>query len=88
MKTCFTFFSGALATCDILNAEAVGKAPFKIFIQKRLFAKTLKYHAPLPRQSLKCVWFSCKDQEAKVLEDEDSPNISTTESLLTAANSL
>ena len=38
---------------DILTAEAVGKAAFKTFIQKRLVAKTLKFHASLPMLFLK-----------------------------------
>ena len=53
----FCIFSGARArnevANDILNAEAVGKAAFKTCIQKRLVTKTLKFHEPLPRQSLK-----------------------------------
>ena len=38
---------------DVLNDEAVGKAAFKTFIQKRLVDKIFKFHEPLPRQSLK-----------------------------------
>ena len=52
----FCISSGARAQAeaanDILNTEAVGKAAFKTFIQKRLVAKTLKFHASLPRLSL------------------------------------
>ena len=54
-KDLFCISSGARApdeiANDILNAEAVGKAAFKSFTQKKLVAKTLKFHTP-PRQSL------------------------------------
>ena len=53
----FCVSSGARAQAevanDILNAEAVGKAASKIFIQKRHVAQTLKFDASLPRQSIK-----------------------------------
>ena len=48
----FCISSGARAQAevanDILKAEAVGKAAFKTFIQKRLVPQTLKFHASLP----------------------------------------
>ena len=65
----FCIYCGARAQAevanDILYAEAVGKAAFKTFIQKRFFAKTLKLHAYLPRQSLKMFGFLEKTTKLK-----------------------
>ena len=56
MEDQFSIYSGARAQAevanDILNVEAVVKAAFKTFIQKRLVAKTIRFHASLLRQSL------------------------------------
>ena len=47
-----------------MNAEAVDKAAFKTFIQKRLVAKTLKFRAPLSNQSL--MMFGCLEKTKKL----------------------
>ena len=66
---------------DILNAKVVGIEAFNTFIQKRLVSKTLKPRTSHPIQSLTTFGSLDKNEEAKVLEDEDSPNITPTKSL-------
>ena len=65
----FCVSSGARAQAevanDILNAEAVGNAAFKTFIQQRLVPQTLKFGGSLPRQSLKALGSPEKTKKLK-----------------------
>ena len=75
----FYISSGARAPAeaanDILNAEAVGKAAFRTFIQKRLVVQTLKFNAPLPRQSFGSLEKTRKLKSSKIVQISAQRNL-------------
>jgi hypothetical protein len=65
-ESLFCLSSGAQApvevASDLLKAESIGKQAFGRFVQERLIEKSLKFHAPLRRQSLK-TWASLEKKK-------------------------
>ena len=73
----FCISSGARAQVanDILNAEAVGKAAFRTFTQKRLVVQTLKFNAPVPRESFSSLEKTRKLKSSKTVKISTQRNI-------------